>query len=87
VSLRVLKWSVAVDDQLHEIGAGKVAHVACQNGPDSVEVWTLELGGPHTLTAQVFATGQPLPGTVTHHIGSTVAADGLVWHVFGVSGR
>ena len=85
MSLRVLKWSVPVDDHPHEIGLGKVMHVACQSTPDSVEVWTLELGEPHTMLAQVFGTGQPLPGSVQQHLGSTVTAGGaLVWHVFEV---
>lgn len=48
---RVLRWNVPVDDQWHEIGAGKVLHVndrlpqfAHERGPreDVVEVWTEE---------------------------------------------
>lgn len=84
MSLRVLKWNVAVDDQPHEVGYGRVLHVACQYGPESVQVWTLELSKPHTRLAQVFGTGQPLPDTVAAHLGSTVAAHALVWHVFEV---
>ena len=85
MSLRVLKWSVPVDDQPHPIGAGKVLHVECQNTATAVEVWTLELDEPGTEFAQVFGTGQPLPGAAFKHIGSTVAAGGsLVWHVFGM---
>lgn len=83
MSLRVLKWSVPVDDRPHPIGAGPVLHVACQNGPDSVEVWTLEFDEPGTQQARVFGTGHPLPGSVEEHLGSTVTADGaLVWHLF-----
>ena len=85
MSLRVLKWSVPVDDRPHEIGMGKVMHVACQNGPESVQVWTLELDEPHTILARVFGTGQPLPGSVCGHLGSAVTAGGdLAWHVFEV---
>lgn len=87
MSRRVLKWNVPVDDQPHEIGSGRVLHVACQYGPESVQVWTLEYGEPTTRLAQVFGTGQPLPGTVDAHLGSTVTARALVWHVFEVTPR
>lgn len=85
MSLRVLKWNVPVDDKPHEIGGGHVLLVACQHGPESVQVWTVELDEPRTLLAQVFGTGQPLPGSVQAHVGSAVTAGGeLVWHVFEV---
>lgn len=84
MSLRVLKWNVPVDDRPHEVGTGRVLHVACQHGPESVQVWTLELGEPHTRLAQVFGTRQLLPAAVDAHLGSTVVARTLVWHVFEV---
>lgn len=82
MTLRALKWSVPVDDRPHEIGGGKVLHVACQNGPDAVEVWTLELNDSKRWV-QVFGTGQPLPGSVTAFVGTALASP-LVWHVFEV---
>lgn len=84
VVVRVLKWTVPVDDRPHEIGAGKVMHVACQSDPTVVQVWTLELGKPQTKLAQVFGTGQPLPGSVVGFIGSALQGR-YVWHVFEVS--
>lgn len=84
MSLRVLKWNVPIDDQPHEIGGGRVLHTACQYGPESVQVWTLEHGWEPHIHAQVFGTGQPLPDSTHSHIGSTVAPHGLVWHVFEV---
>lgn len=85
---RVLKWTVPVDDRPHPIGSGKVVLVDCQDGPDAVQVWTLE----HDITAaigpcnaQVFGTGQVLPeGVVNTHLGSVATEAGLVWHLFEV---
>lgn len=83
MTARVLKWVVPVDDQPHKIGTGPVLHVACQQGPESVEVWTRE--GPEPVQhrpVRVYGTGQPLPARWAH-IGSAVTAGGaLVWHVF-----
>lgn len=85
MSLRVLKWSVPVDDQPHPIGAGRVVHVGCQDDAWTTQVWTLETDEPDTDFAQVFGTGQPLPGSATEHLGSTISSSGLfVWHVFRV---
>ena len=83
MSVRVLKWSVPVDDQPHKIGTGQVVHVACQHSPESVQIWTVEIDeGSAWKPVQVFGTGHPIP-TGWAHIGSTVTADGaLVWHVF-----
>ena len=82
--MRVLKWTVPVDDQWHPIGAGDVVHVACQmDGPFSVQVWTLEADNLEMRSACVFGTGQPLPDRVTH-LGTALANQGaLVWHLFG----
>lgn len=82
--MRVLKWNVPVDDKDHPIGAGPVVLVACQDGPEVVQVWTVEDEGPcDRRRARVYGTGQAVPPDDLH-IGSTVAARGaLVWHVFG----
>lgn len=81
----VLKWSVPVDDNDHPIGGGKVVMVACQAGPDVVQVWTEEWRGvdPLPRRARVYGTGQPVP-LHDEHLGSVVTAGGrLVWHVYG----
>jgi hypothetical protein len=82
---RVLKWVVPVDDQPHEIGCGKVVHVACQSGPELVMVWTEEHapGKPEqTREVQVYGTGHQVP-MFAEHVGSVVTAGGaLVWHVY-----
>lgn len=68
---RVLRWDVPVDDQWHEIGAGRVVEVAArahrERPGDLVEVWTLE-DYPGTSTADlpkrsviVVGTGHPAP--------------------------
>lgn len=86
-TMRVLKWSVPVDDQEHKIGVGPVVHVACQYGPESVQVWTLEcVDGDFTTwpkqTVRAFGTGQPIPEG-WYAVGSASAAGGaLIWHLF-----
>lgn len=68
---RVLRWDVPVDDEWHEIGAGRVVEVAARahrkRPGDLVEVWTLE-DHPGTSTADlpkrsvvVVGTGHPAP--------------------------
>jgi len=86
MSKRVLKWNVSVDDTPQVIGAGRVLHVACQYGPESVQVWTEEspLTEGGTRLAQVYGTGQLIPFDAVF-LGTTVAAGGaLVWHLFGL---
>jgi hypothetical protein len=83
MSRRVLKWTIAVNDQDHAIGGGPVVHAACQHGdPSLVQVWTVESEGTTGRDVRVFATGQPLPDAATY-LATTLASDGaLVWHVF-----
>lgn len=86
---RVLKWEVPVDGETHYIVRGQVVHVACQGGPDTVHVWTLEVGDEAADPAtprpvQVFGTGQPVPLELGH-LGSALWSHRftpLVWHVF-----
>lgn len=79
---RVLRWDVPVDDEWHEIGAGRVVHVASRahrkRPGDLVEVWTLEerpfpgtdeLEGPRLV--RVFGTGHEVPDEA-HYIGTAV---------------
>lgn len=90
-TLRALRWPVAVDDDWHYIGAGKVLSVAARTA-NVVDVWTLEetaltQARPSTTRrrmVRVYGTGQPINGQDSAHIGTTVTPDGtLVWHVFG----
>jgi hypothetical protein len=81
---RVLKHSVPVDDQWHEIPNHQVLHVACQTSPGSVEVWVIDYGYPDapTMRVRIFGTGQPLPDRADW-VATTLTADGaLVWHLF-----
>ena len=83
MSRRVLKWTVPVDDQWHEIGAGPVVLVACQFTPSQIEVWTEEedvRGARRHVRA--YGTGHEL-STFGEHLGSVITAGGaLVWHVY-----
>lgn len=88
-SKRVLAWTVSLDDHYHPIGAGRVVHVAQQQGSDrAIQVWTEET--PESLQqqvhgrARVFGTGHPIPLDL-EHAGSLVAANGLVWHIYTTS--
>jgi hypothetical protein len=78
---RVLQWEVPVDDEWHEIGAGRVVEVAArahrERPGDLVEVWTLE-DYPGTSTADlvkrsatVIGTGHPAPLN-TEYLGTAV---------------
>lgn len=78
---RVLRWDVPVDDDWHEIGGGRVVHVAARahrkRPGDLVEVWTLEGAHPPGTTEPgkrsviVIGTGQPAPAR-THYVGTAV---------------
>lgn len=74
--MRVLKWSVPVDSEPHQIGSGPVMLVACQRHftlahqvagePPTVEVWTFENDidvdlGTRGRWVRVFGTGESLP--------------------------
>lgn len=86
---RVLKYTVPVDGQWHEIGVGDIAFVACQNSADTVQVWVVEdseanASSPSNYVprARVHGTGHPVEDDA-HYAGSALAAGGsLVWHVF-----
>lgn len=84
MSVRVLKWEVAVDDRSHPIGGGDVVHVAAQT-LNAVCVWTVERKDaerPKRL-ARAFGTGQPIDNPV-RPLGSTQAGP-FVWHLFEVT--
>jgi hypothetical protein len=88
---RVLKYSIAVDDEEHTFDmpeGAKLLHVACQEGAGNVQLWAqVEPEILHeSRTFRVFATGQPLTDTSFHewhHVGTTLALSGaLVWHLY-----
>lgn len=78
---RVLRWEVPVDDQWHDIGAGRVVEVAAREHRkrpgDLVEVWTLEGAHPPGTTDPgkrsviVVGTGHPAPIN-TEYLGTAV---------------
>lgn len=79
---RVLRWEVPVDDDWHQIGAGRALHVAARthrNRPgDLVEVWTLEEGPDAGAWGEIegrfvtiVGTGHPVPAE-SYYIGSAV---------------
>jgi hypothetical protein len=78
---RVLRWEVPVDDEWHEIGAGRVVEVASrahhQRPGDLVEVWTLEdFAGTSTAdlrkrSVKVIGTGHPAPED-TAYLGTAI---------------
>lgn len=80
----VRKWTVPVDDQVHEMpwpADAQVVHVAPLGGWDAVLVWTIgsaERERPRRV--RVFSTGQPIPTPCTH-LGTAVTPHGLVWHL------
>lgn len=90
MSRRVLKWTVPVDDQWHQVGSGRVVLVDCQTRPHEVQVWTEEpVDSPESLWrrhVRVFGTGHELP-PFGEHLGSVMAAGGaLVWHLYSDGG-
>lgn len=93
---RILKWTVPVDDQPHEIGGGDIIHIDCQKGPDEIQIWTEEPYFPgdvefknnpgHTLrkrTVQIKATGQSFhdSGVAIGSVMYPLNGEFLVWHV------
>jgi hypothetical protein len=78
--MRVLKWTVHIDDEPHPIGSGPVVLVDHQNG--RLAVWTIEdddeLGSARSV--RVFGTGHFIPQG-WHHVGSCIVGV-FVWHVF-----
>ena len=78
---RVLRWDVPVDDGWHDIGAGRVVHVAArthrERPGDMVEVWTLEdtpdLGTANLIKRSVIVVGTAHPAPEnTEYLGSAV---------------
>lgn len=88
--MKVLKWDLLVNDKVQAIGNGQVVLVACQHGPDTVQVWTEEIGTEsHPVKprdAVIVGTGHRVPEGM-EHIGSTLAPMGLVWHVYAQEQR
>jgi hypothetical protein len=91
---RVLKYTIPVDDYGHAVTGrfthplAPFAHVACQDGPDSVQVWAETVTddvAETTRALQVYGTGHPVPDKAWF-VGTAVAAGGrLVWHLYDVT--
>lgn len=79
------RYEVPVDGQWHRIKTtGQFLHVAARRA-DAVEVWAeVNVGAPMPWELRVFGTGHPLAAERGAHLGSTLAAGGvLVWHLYG----
>lgn len=90
----VLRWTVPVDDEPHVLDlSGGVLFVDCRDDPGTVEVWTLDSGGPTVArTFRVFGTGHPVPDG-WEYVGTALTPmevlglgqrkrGALVWHLF-----
>ncbi len=82
--MKVLRWSLPVDDQIHEFELrGPIVHVAARQ-LDMVDLWEVadDRRRPVKVRMQAYGTGQEvLHGA--RYIGTALAAGGaLVWHVF-----
>lgn len=76
--MRVLKWSLAVDDRTYFIGEGTVVYVNCQV-PGQMQVWTVEENSEPSQSrrALVVETGEVWPeGWV--YLGSAIPRPDLV---------
>lgn len=83
----VLKWTVPVDDQVHEIGGGPIVHISAPPSCiDEVLVWTEEQPPPYRVDprkVQIVGTGQSF-NEFANVLGSVVVADGnRAHHVIG----
>jgi hypothetical protein len=81
--MRVLRYEVPVDDQVHGFTCGEVLHVDCRQ-TDVVEFWALEWARTRRAF-QVFETGQEIPVDFEYR-GTTLSQYGImVWHLFELS--
>lgn len=85
--MRVLKWTVPVNDEPVAIGGGRVVHVGSTHltRANEIHVWTLE-ENDHTpdRLVQVYGTGMDVPMAYTY-LGTTIVANGtFVWHLFEI---
>jgi len=83
----VYKYSIPVDDREHAVlmpPGAEIVHVACQDGPYSVELWATV--DPDVTRAErtfiVAGTGHQYDDVQWKHVGSALTAEGaLVWHL------
>lgn len=94
---RVLRYAVPIDGDAHQIGRGRILHVAparhlvVRDADRALEVW-VDVQLPPTWPAVpeptqdvvVFGTGRVLPER-SIHLGSCLMGDRLVWHLYGVT--
>lgn len=79
----VYRYEVPVDAQWHTVElSGPVLHVAARD-PRRVELWAVHgVRPPQPRTFRVFGTGEPLDDRARVHVGTALAAGGLVWHLW-----
>lgn len=96
-SRRVLRYEIPIDDNFHEIPAGKILHLSDYRQKHitgeraRIEVWVeTTFDGSRVLSpivglqrVQVFGTGHPLPEDATHL--ATCLDGALVWHLYNVN--
>lgn len=94
---RVLRYEIPIDDNFHEIPAGKILHLSEYRHKNitgeraRIEVWvevTFEGAGVvfpiiGLQRVQVFGTGHPLPEDAAHL--ATCLDGALVWHLYQVN--
>jgi hypothetical protein len=84
--VKVFRYELPVDDEIHDVPAGKVLMV---NAPrlDVVEVWIETEGGEFGQGLTVVGTGHEVQEAWTH-VGSCIyqlsVVTRLVWHVYRV---
>lgn len=80
----IYRYQVPIDDRWHEFClSGAILHVASR-GPDAVDVWAYNSGGPEIARMlRVFGTGHPLPEGL-RYVGTAIA-EPFVWHVMEAS--
>ncbi|MGC0270792.1 DUF7352 domain-containing protein [Glutamicibacter soli] len=91
---RIYRHELKVNDQAHEIPAGKIVHFTeyrnkhITHEKDRVEVWVeTQLVADHTIAksigrqrVQIFGTGQSIPDGA-EHLASCLAGS-FVWHLY-----
>lgn len=93
---RIFRYEIPIDDQPHEIPAGKVVHLNeyrmkhITGERNRVEVWVeVTLGGASiaddingTQHVQIIGTGHAIPDGATHL--ATCLDSQLVWHLYRI---
>lgn len=85
---QIVRHDIPVDDGAHIISTSLgVVHVACTDGYETVQVWTLEDEAvePTIRYFKVYGTDQPLPKGA-NYVGTALAVQGTIeWHLFEIT--